>query len=374
MSVARSLGRAGVTVHALGTSRADPVAYSRYCSTFVDVGERETQAAWLRWLEERGGPAVVLPCSDAALELVVQKRKRLEGLGYVLIEADDEVVLAMLDKERTYELARSCGVRTPKTARLEAKDTDEIAEAIGFPCAIKPRHAHRFSSHFGGAKVLLAANELELRNAVQAVAAHGLEAVATEIVPGDDDRLVSYLAYVDENGEPLAQFTKRKLRQFPPHFGVGSYHVSVHDAEAEALGLQFFRGVGLRGLAYVEFKRDARDEGLTLIECNHRFGAGLALAPAAGIDLALFTYLRLTGEEPAHGQAYRDGVHLWHSIDDARSFLALRRSGELTLLAWVKSLLHRQHFAVFRLDDPRPTLSNLHRLKRRLTGRRQHPL
>ena len=65
--------------------------------------------------------------------------------------------------------------------------------------------------------------------------------------------------------------------------------------EVAELGLRFFQGVGLRGLANVEFKRDARDGRLKLIECNHRFTAPTGLLRAAGMDLPLFVYNRLTG-------------------------------------------------------------------------------
>ena len=49
-------------------------------------------------------------------------------------------------------------------------------------------------------------------------------------------------------------------------------------------------------------------------------------------------------------------MRLWNPMADTRALLAHRRRGELTLLGWLRSLLRRQHFSVFRLDDPMPTL------------------
>jgi D-aspartate ligase len=81
--------------------------------------------------------------------------------------------------------------------------------------------------------------------------------LVTEYVPGPDDQYRSYYTYLDHEGEPLVHFTKRKLRQYPTHFGLGSYHLTEWNPEVAELGLRFARGAGLRGLVNVEFKRDA---------------------------------------------------------------------------------------------------------------------
>src|SRR5207253_3206908 len=111
----RSLTRAGVEVYALGNA-ASPVRHSRACGTFVDaVGEGDLQAGWLEWLRSGPAGAVLLPCSDEALELIVRNRAALVDSGYLPFEVDDDVALAMLDKARTYALARKLGIAAPRT-------------------------------------------------------------------------------------------------------------------------------------------------------------------------------------------------------------------------------------------------------------------
>ena len=150
VSVARSPGRAGVRVYALGSAPADTVAHSRNCDVFVDTRYGEgVQERWLSWLDSGLG-GVFLPCHDEALDLVARHRASLVDRDYFVYEANDEVVLAMLDKQETYSRARRAGVATPSTCVVrDERDVEPALHEIGFPCALKPLHAHRFVHHFG---------------------------------------------------------------------------------------------------------------------------------------------------------------------------------------------------------------------------------
>ena len=358
VSVARSLGAAGVDVHAIGTDRS-AVRYSRHCSHFVDLGgEGDVQARWLEWLA--GGPAgaVLLACDDDALELVARNRMQLVGMGYRPFEADDETVLAMLDKDRTYALARQIGVPVPRTSTVrDLDDLEEVLESASYPCVLKPLHGHVFRARLGtSAKVVHAHSPSELRESLWGLLALDLQMMVIENIPGPNERYCSFYTYLDEHGEPLFQFTKRKLRGYPLRYGTWCYEVTDWLPEVAELGLRFLQGAGLRGAAHVEFKRDPRDDRLKLIECNARFTASNEVLQVSGIDLALLSYERAAGRHGPSLDGYRSGVRLWNPMADARALLAHRRRGELTLLGWLRSLLHRQHFSVFRLDDPMPTL------------------
>jgi D-aspartate ligase len=357
--VTRSLGGAGVPVYALGSS-ADAVRWSRSCTAFVPLGrEAGMQERWLEWL--RGAPpgSVILPCGDEGLELIAKNRAMLLDLGLVPFEADDEVLLAMLDKSRTYELAREIGIETPLSFNVHTQDDIAVAlERISYPCALKPVHSHAFARHFAGMKAFRVHNDDDMRAALARTVAFGIEMIATEIIPGSDDQFFSYYSYIDEEGEPLLHATKRKLRQHPIWFGSGCFHATDRNPEVAELGLRFFEGVGLRGLGNVEFKRDARDGRLKLIECNHRFTAATGLMRAAGLDLPLFVYNKLTDRPLPRVDEYRPGMTMWYPMRDVRSFAAYRRQGEISLLPWLRSIARRHHYPVASLSDPRPVLAN----------------
>lgn len=374
LSVARGLSEAGIAVIGLG-HRDDPLRYSRCRTTFVDTGSGEAvQERWLEWLDQGPRSGVVLPCCDDGLELVARNRNRLVELGYSPVEANDDVVLAMLDKARTADLASAAGIDLPRTAVVERGHplADEL-EGFAFPCALKPRESHRFARHFGMHTKLLIVDSREEMERELARLPDDLEMIATEIVPGPD-QFCSYYSYIDERGEPLFHYTKQKLRQFPIRFGLGTYHRSDWNPEVAEMGLRFFHGIGLRGLGCVEFKRDERDGRLKLIECNHRFTAADALQRACGLNLGLLAYERALGRPGDPPGEYRRGVGLWFPVEDMRAFLAYRRRGELSLLAWLRGLAGPLRFPEGSMRDPFPSfVSALRRPGRALRRMGQAP-
>jgi D-aspartate ligase len=357
VSVARSLGRAGVPVWALGR-RSDPVRRSRHCIRFVELGgDDDMQARWLEWLRGAPAGAVVLPCEDDGLELVARHRSVLVACGLVPVEADDAVLLAMLDKERTYALAAEAQIPVPRTATVgDEAGVVAAAEELGYPCALKPLHTHLFRRHFR-AKGFVAHDRADLETLFERTHALGIDVMVTELIPGADDRYWSFYTYLDSDREPLLVFTNRKLRQYPIRYGSGSFHVTDWSSEVAELGIRFCRAVGLRGLANVEFKSDPRDGELKLIECNQRFTGPNELLIASGLDLPLFTYNRLVGHELPRFGSYRKGVALWRPLDDFRAFRAYRRTGELTFAPWARSLLRPQSFQLASASDPLPAMS-----------------
>jgi len=356
VSVARSLSRARTQVYALGDPR-NQVRWSRHLDVFVPMQGADLQLRFLEWLATGPRNGVLLPCDDEALELIAHHRSELIGWGYIPSEHDDRVLLDMLDKERTYALARAAGVDTPLTATIRSPEEIEVLpDGFGFPCAVKPLRSHVFARHLPGVKALIARDVAELRRHVELTAGLGVEALLTEIVPGPESAFCSYYSYLDERGEPLFHYTRHKLRQHPLPFGVASYATNDLQPDAQRIGLQFFQGVGLRGLGNVEFKRDSRDGRLKLIECNSRFTAADRHLWLCGLDLPLFVYNRLLGRPLPPMQTHRYGVHFWHPLQDADTFRLAHRQGLLSLRGWLRSLAHRQHFPVADVRDPMPTV------------------
>ncbi|MFC5997942.1 hypothetical protein ACFP6A_04280 [Quadrisphaera sp. GCM10027208] len=358
LAVARSLSRQGVRVHGLSDGAGGSLLrYSRHVAGFVEAtSASRAPQVWDDWLDRAPDGAVLLPCSDIALEYLATRRPALTARGLRPPESDDDVTLAMLDKQQTYQLARAVGVRAPRTATLEAgADLDRVAADFTFPCAVKPRHSHRFAQVFG-VKAVVVRDVDELRRTLTAIDEAGLSVLLTEIVPGRDDAYCSYYTYLTPDGEALLHFTKRKPRQNPPGFGLGTLHESDWVPEAAREGLRFFRGVGLTWIGNVEFKVDARDGGLTLIECNPRFTAADRLVQNAGVDLAGVAYRRAVGLDVPPVADFATGVRQWHPWEDAQAFWAYRSAGQLSTGDWVRSLARRQHLPVFDRDDPAPTL------------------
>ncbi len=361
ISVARSLGRAGVDVYLLGRPDS-PAALSRHAT---HVARRCRDAAgWTAFLlgdaSEPLRGAVLLACSDAALELVIERRAELAD-KFVLDISDVGAQRAMLDKLATYKAAREAGVPTPRfwEAASEEQLLGQAAEYV-FPLIVKPLFSHRYEA-LSHDKFLYARDFDELLAAYRKAGADQLEVMLVEEIPGPDDLLCSHYTYVDGAGVPTFDLTKRIIRRYPEHRGLACYHITDWNPEVRDLGRRLLAHVGLRGLANIEFKRDLRDGQLKLIECNARFTAANGLLTAAGCDLAPFVYQRLLGAAPEapggpEAPGYRLGRRLWNPGKDLRAFLALREQGRLGLGDWLAGVAHRQVFYYFRWDDPWPAV------------------
>ncbi len=366
LSITRSLGREGIPVYVLGHAGRSLAGASRYCTEFIDFGERDGQIeVWMEWLRTAApAGAAILPCGDAGIELVASHNEELRALGLYPLQNAGDASLAMLDKEASYEIARAHDVPAPRTWPVRtAAELEAVADELVYPCALKPLHSHRFAEHFS-VKLFVAADLGDLREALERTQAHDLQMTITEIIPGPDDQVWGFSTFIDDEGELLFELTKRKLRSYPVHFGVGSYHLISWDPDVAEVGARFLRGAGLRGMANVEFKRDARDGSLKLIECNHRFMASNETLRRAGVNVPLIAYRKALGQPVTVGP-WRSGVRLWMPSLDIRSASEMRAEGDLTWPRWVASLVRWPlYMHVFSFGDLRPSVVNMARRAR----------
>jgi D-aspartate ligase len=364
LSIVRSLGPRGVPVDVLADARQPlGVRHSRWCRRYVEV-QPPLQEAWLDWLlGDDCSPSVLLPAGDEGLELVARHRARLVERGHLPIEANDELVLALLDKARTYEMAAAFDVPAPTAVLLSSEDDlTGLDGAIRYPAFLKAQFSHEYARRFDpGGKGRTVSSTEEVVAAARPMVAEGTGMVLTELVEGPPDAYSSYYTYLDGNGAPLMEATKRKFRQYPIGFGEGTYHQMADEPEAADLGRRFFSAAGLRGIGNVEFKRDARDGQLKIIECNLRVTQADALLRRAGIDLPLLAYARLVGWPVPTFGPQRNGVHLWVPRNDLRALRDYRRSGELAGSAWLRSMSARTVLPLFDRQDLGPSAAEVRR-------------
>ncbi len=368
LSVARSLGRIGVTVYAV-TRPQEHVRYSRFCR-WIDIPPGKE--SWTRFLlgpgSEKLRGAVVLACNDLALEIIATHRAELEK-KFLLEESNPVAQLRMLDKLATYELAVAASVATPRfwEVRSEA-DVHALKDELPYPLLVKPLLSYVYQQQFTR-KMAIAGNWEELLSDWRNARDVGIDVMLVEMIPGPDDLLCSYYTYLDEHGQALFDFTKRVIRRYPPVSGIGCYHITDRIPELKEPALRLLRGAGVRGLANVEFKLDSRDGQLKLIECNARFTAANCLVAASGFDLAQFVYNRLTGRPQVPLVKFRTGLRLWYAYEDYLAFRQLRRQSRMSWTQWLAGILHRQTFPYFAWDDPWPSI---HEEGRRFWGALRH--
>lgn len=358
LSIARSLSATGVEVYVLNEP-GSPLRFSRHCRWIKTEPRRVVADAWTDFLTGSDSDhlqgSVLLATSDTGIELIARHRDALEE-KFLLDESNPQAQLCMLNKLCTYRAAHAAGVPAPRFWPARSfEQVEAVRDELVYPLLIKPELSHLFFARFHR-KYLVVNNYGELVNTLQQVADTNIKFLLMEYIEGADDQLCSYYTYLDADGQPLFHFTKRVIRRYPINEGINCYHVTDHNDEVRDLSLQLFRSAGLCGLANAEFKRDARDGKLKLIECNARFTAGNGLVADAGIDLGRFVYNRLVGQPQEEMSDYQDDMRLWYPLDDFLAFCQLYQRREITLGRWLKSVMRRQSLPFFRWSDPLPSL------------------
>lgn len=360
LGVARTLGRNGVPVVGVDSRPKAPGLRSRYVRPLVcpDVLTQPDPAldALLKASQNMDGKSTLFPASDAAVLFMVRHQRQLSE-HFEFIVPPDNIVNVVADKKAQYEEAVRLGIPVTRTYFPRCMDDlGEIIERVRLPALIKPLHSHLWCRTFGN-KGFTVNTPRELRERMQAVFESGHEVLVQSVMwpPGKD--LCSVGAYFGRGGYASPPICWRKIRQCPPNFGVGSLVESTHQPEVAYLGMKLMRGLGYRGIGYVEFKKDCRDGRWKMVELNARTGQTNALLAAAGLPLVMFQYCDLIGAPLPSVESYRDGVKWWDAMNDLDSFWRLRRREELTFMKWVRSWVSSEVHAYYAPDDIWPAVA-----------------
>jgi D-aspartate ligase len=357
LGITRSLGETGVRVTGVGLTRSAPECFSRYWDPLVcpsPVTEPERVLALLLTEGERlDRPAVLLPANDVFALFMSRHRAEL-GRRFLFALPPPSVSEALVDKWLQHQMVERAGIPCPRTFRLVSMaDVAGIKDQIDYPAFLKPCASHLWAPVFG-VKGFRVDSPVDLERRLAEIAPSGLDVIVQAIVPGPNPNHHSVSAYIDDSNRPLALFVYRKIRMYPTDFGLGALMESVRAPDAEELGARLLGRLHYRGIAGIEFKRDARSGDLTLIEMNPRLGQTNILATRCGVNIPLIAYLDLTGQKPAPLTEYREGVRFLVVGKDFRAFLDYYRRGELGPLEWARSVMTARVFPYFAWRDPLP--------------------
>ncbi|MDQ3915624.1 MAG: hypothetical protein M3323_09905 [Actinomycetota bacterium] len=361
LGAVRSLAAGGVRVIGMDSDPSMPGFRSRRCAAELCPDPVTQQDLLVEHLLARAAAlprgSVVFPASDAFVLFLSRHRAALED-HYRFALPEGDVLEAIIDKRKQYELAERAGIPYPPTYCPETQaDVDRVAREVAYPVIVKPYVGHLWRARFGGAhKGFKASGPEELRTVFEEVLRARIPALVQSIVAGPNVNHYKLSAYVGRDGEPHATFALRKIRQYPPEFGVGTLVESVDEPEVTDLGVTFLRAIGYRGIGSVEFKRDYRDGTLKLIELNPRLWQQSSLATACGLNFPMLQYADLTGGARARPGRYRTGVRWLDAIPDFQSFRAQRKTLRQSWWDWLTSLRRVRAFATFSPSDPRPYL------------------
>jgi predicted ATP-grasp superfamily ATP-dependent carboligase len=371
LGAARVLSGRGVRVIGVATDRRHPACRTRACDRLLVAGRGDEElVGLLRGLAEAGDAGVVIPCTDRAVLAVSRARERL--LPHVASLPGHDTVLTLLDKARLYEHARREGLPIPRTMVVGAREEVlEAAAELGFPCVLKPRVKTAAWLERLDRKAYLVESSDELRALHRRVAPLAEGFVIQEWIPGDEAETFCCNGYYGRDGRPLATFVSRKVRHWPLDTGTTTLAVECRNDEVLERSIELFGGVGFHGLAQLEMRRSAATGEQLIVEANVGRPTGRApIAEAGGVELLYTAYRDAAGLPlPAARRQHYGGVRWIYARNDLRAAMALRRRGELTPRAWLRSLRGPKAFAILSGRDPAPFVADLLRAAAKLPDR-----
>ena len=361
----RELGRAGIPV--LGVA-AEPqtASRSRYLThrpgRLIEPDETRRLQRLLEMFPADEPAPVLLPTSDQDIDFVIRHADVLRGRFLFQESYVDGVCDRVFGKAPFYAACRAFGLDAPAYREAPVDELSGLRDQIVFPCLVKPSEIHTVKDYMAGRKVLIARTVEQYDAIVTALPATPMVWVVQEIVPGPESNITLWCAYMDREGRPRQAFTARKLRQFPPGFGSASLVASVTDEETRMLSERLLTGIGFRGIAAAEFKRDPRDGRLKAIEVNARPSLWFAASTAAGRTVALAAYRDLAGEAPPPETPQRNGVRWRYILKDVYAALFYLRTRDFILPAPDLDMagpVTGRVYPVLDLSDLRPTVDEM---------------
>jgi D-aspartate ligase len=387
VSLVRALGRSGLPVMLSSSEPRPAAASSRYCAgvlrtpSFIDEPEAAVRSI-AAWAKAQRAPPVIFYQGDHDLLALSRNRAVVTPVAHIVLPRA-ELVEDLVDKLRFAALGARHGLPVPPTVTLRREQPfdDVLAAWSHFPCVIKPSLRSRW---IGSAlqmqdertpKAIRVETKAELARIAPLVRAHETDCVLQAAVEGGEEQILSYHAYVRDDGDVLAEFTGRKVRTIPRRYGFSTCVDVVHQPDVQEAGREVCRKLALTGVMKMDFKRDTRDGRLYLLEINPRFNLWHHPGTVAGVSIPALVYADCVrpGSALSPGRARRS-VRWLSARGDLRALFEYRRAGELSIGRWLREVVTADVNEDLFLQDPLPSLLELAaRAGRRLGGLARSP-
>jgi D-aspartate ligase len=355
LGIARTLGRLGVPVYSVDSTRWEVAFSSRYCRGrfLVDLENEspERAVAELRYIAHNlPGRPILMPVTDRGCLWVAEHAAALREVFNFPVQ-DAALVRTLCDKSRMQELAARHGVPIARSVVPQSKlDVARFIESAVFPVMVKATDAESLRSRAGGTKFIVHSGRELSELYARAEDREAPNLMIQEFIPGED---WMFDGYFDAHSNCLFGMTAKKIRRFPAKTGVTSLGICLENDTVYRTTAAFMKAIGYRGILDIGYRRDERDGNYKVLDVNPRIGCTFRLFAASGVDVARALYLDLTGQAVPPAQTAEG--RKW-AVEDFDFFSALRswRDGTLSFKEWARSFAGVQETAGFAWDDPLP--------------------
>ncbi|NLY80095.1 MAG: carboxylate--amine ligase, partial [Lysinibacillus sp.] len=247
------------------------------------------------------------------------------------------------------------GIKIPESVSIDDEHFHEkVNDIIKFPCIVKPVDSPTFVSIFRK-KIFKVHNMEELEQAIAKAKEANLEVFVQRIIPGFDDHMYTYDAYVNQQSKVTHWTTCQKFRQYPINFGASVYTIQRHVPELHEIGSKFLEAIGYKGFGEIEFKKDAETGDFYLIEINARITNFNNLLYKVGLNFPYITYRELTGN-PLPPKAVTETTNraFWYWYEDMLAIKGYLQTKQLSLGQIIKTFFRPKAYAIWSWKDPKP--------------------
>jgi len=309
-----------------------------------------------------GSKAVIYPCTDIIVSIISKYREHLEP-WYHIILPENKTVNMLMDKTQFYDFAEKNDFPVSRTLFIHNKtEAKKVAREFNFPCIVKPpMNSIPSWEQNSKSKAYLFDTPDEFLNSYDLLSLWSPTLIAQEWIVGPVNNLFSCNCYFSKNGEPLATFVARKLRQWPPETGDSCLGEECRNEEVLHETIRLFKSVNYRGLGYVEFKQDSRTGKNYIVEPNIGRPTGRsAIAETGGVEIIYSMYCDALDLPLPPNRVQKYGNAKWiYFARDLQSAFHYYRNGKLTLSEWLHSLRGVTVDAIFAWNDPMPFIAGL---------------
>jgi D-aspartate ligase len=313
--------------------------------------------------QEDDRPVLIYQGDGNAL-MVSRYREQLDPYFRFAIPTE-ELTEQVNDKRRFHDLATRMNLPVPAAIFANPLNDPMPSLPFDFPVVVKPasRRVDRWSLE--GGKAALVGSRDELERLWSGLARQDAHFVVQELIAGPESAVVSYHAYVSDDGTLVGEFTGEKIRTRPSSFGHSCSVKVVTLPEVAELGRELLGRLGITGVIKFDFKKRA-DGTLWLFETNTKFNLWHLPGAIAGVNIPALAYDYLMGNERTVGASIsREGV-IWCKVWDDLPVALQEGVSLVEWLRWIRSVDSVRDVA---LNDPLPLLGVVLTTLRRVLGR-----
>lgn len=357
LAIVRNLGRHNIQVTTMDYEPS-PYGVSKYADQSLIVPHYrleekrlvDSMIAYAKTLDEK---PVLFLSSDPYVEFLDRNFDVLKE--YYLFPMDQKGLLSsLMDKESLVTYTDRYGIPTPEKILCDDDDLlERVDREIGYPCILKPKDSATFVRKFREKAFVLKDRKMLIDRL--GLIENKSDCFVQRIIKGPESNCYSADLYYGPNTELKGFLTTEKIRQWPNNFGASTYAKQKWIPELIPLVDPLFQGVGFRGFAEVELKRDEFSRKVYLIEINVRFINFTEMLCHLGFETPYMYYMDAVGGTIPE-KFIRENTHChWkYKHEDLSAIRGYLKSNQMSLSKIISDYKFRKVSSTWAWDDMGP--------------------